>query len=50
MILAGWIVMILSVGFVLSLTVFCFYRVLRTPKTTEHMHAPLEIDTHDADT
>ena len=46
----GWIVMILSVGFVLSLTVFCFYRVLHAPKTTEHMHAPLDIDTHDVDT
>ena len=50
MTLAGWIVMILSVGFVISLVTFCFYRVLRKPKTTEHMHAPLEIDTHDADT
>ena len=50
MTLAGWVMMILSVGFVLSLTIFCFYRVLRTPKTTEHMHAPLEIDTHDVDT
>ena len=47
---AGWIVMILSVGFVLGLTTFCFHRVLRTSKATEHMHAPLEIDTHDADT
>ena len=47
---AGWIVMILSVGSVLSLVIFCFYRVLFTPKTTEHMHAPLEIDTHDTDT
>ena len=50
MTLAGWVMMILSVGFVLSLTIFCFYRVLRMPKTTEHMHAPLEIDTHDVDT
>lgn len=47
---AGWLVMLLSVGFVLGLTVFCFYRVLRTPKSIEHMHAPLEIDTRDADT
>ena len=46
----GWTMMILSVGFVLSLTIFCFYRVLRTPKTTEHIHAPLEIDTRDVDT
>ena len=46
----GWVMMILSVGFVLTLTTFCFYRVLRTPRSTRHMHAPLEIDTHDADT
>ena len=46
----GWIVMMTSVGFVLCLTGFCFYRVLFTSKTTEHMHAPLDIDTHDADT
>lgn len=46
----GWVMMILSVGVVLCLTGFCFYRVLRTPKSTEHMHAPLDIDTHDADT
>ncbi len=46
----GWAMMILSVGFVLCLTVFCFYRVLWTPKSTEHMHAPLDIDTQDTDT
>lgn len=46
----GWIMMIGSVGFVLGLVVFCFYRVLYRPKTTEHMHAPLEIDTRDKDT
>jgi hypothetical protein len=47
---AGWIFMACSLGFVLSLTVFCFYRVLAKPKTTQHMHAPLDIDTHDQDT
>jgi hypothetical protein len=47
---AGWIVMTLSVSFVLSLTIFCFYRVLRTPQSNQHMHAPLDIDTHDAET
>jgi hypothetical protein len=47
---AGWLLMILSCGFVLTLVVFCYWRVLRTPKPAEHMHAPLEIDTHDADT
>jgi len=50
MTLFGWILMISSVGFVLCLTTFCFYRVLHSKKSTEHMHAPLEIDTHDQDT
>jgi hypothetical protein len=27
----GWISMILSVGFVVTLVVYCFYRVLTTP-------------------
>lgn len=44
---AGWAFMLVSCLGVLSLTAFCFYRVLRTPRATEHMHAPLDIDTHD---
>jgi len=44
---AGWVLMLCSVGFVLTLTVYCFYRVLRTPTPREHMHAPLDIDTKD---
>lgn len=43
----GWILLVLSVGFVTSLTAFCFYRVLRTPHSEEHLHAPLDIDTKD---
>ena len=50
MTLGGWVMMTVSVGFVLTLLTFCFYRVVRTPTSTEHMQAPLEIDTHDADT
>ena len=50
MTIGGWVMMIISVGFVLCLTTFCFYRVLFTPKSTAHMHAPLDIDTHDKDT
>jgi hypothetical protein len=46
----GWTVMILSLGFVLSLTIFCFYRVVTSPGTSEHIQDPLEIDTHDRDT
>lgn len=47
---AGWLFMLLSCGSVLGMTLWCYYRVLTTPKTTEHMHAPIEIDTHDKDT
>lgn len=47
---AGWIFMGASVGFVLWLTGFCFYRVLGKPAAADHMHAPLDIDTHDANT
>jgi hypothetical protein len=47
MTLAGWILMVSSVGFVLGLTTFCFYRILRTPEPREHVHAPLDIDTHE---
>lgn len=44
---AGWILMLASIGFVVALTAFCFYRVLRTPVTKNHLHAPLDIDTHE---
>ena len=50
MTVGGWILMLVSCGFVLTLLVFCYWRVLRTPAPTQHMHAPLDIDTHDADT
>ncbi len=47
---AGWTLMLVSCGSVLALTAFCYYRVLRTPRTQEHMHGPLDIDTRDKDT
>ncbi len=47
---AGWIIMIASLTMVISLLVFCFYRVLSAPHSTDHMHAPLDIDTHDQGT
>jgi hypothetical protein len=45
----GWIMMLVSVGFVIGLLLFCFYRVLTTPKSEKHMHGPLDIDTGDQD-
>jgi hypothetical protein len=50
MTLAGWILMLCSCGLVTAVTVFCYCRVLSTPSTTKHLHAPLDIDTHDANT
>ena len=47
---AGWLFMICSTGGVLLLTTWCFYRVLSKPSAANHMHAPLDIDTHDLDT
>jgi len=45
---AGWIVMCLSVGSVLSLVTFCMIRVLTLPPVEdEHLKGPLEIDTQD---
>lgn len=47
---AGWIIMIASLTTVMGLVVFCYYRVLSKPSSLDHMHAPLEIDTHDRGT
>jgi hypothetical protein len=46
---AGWTIMIASVGGVLWLTAFCFYRVfsLEPADVEEHLKAPLDIDTKD---
>ncbi|GMU80206.1 MAG: hypothetical protein AMXMBFR47_00770 [Planctomycetota bacterium] len=46
----GWIFMLGSVGFVVGLTAFCFVRVMRKPSSAEHMHAPLDVNTHDRGT
>ena len=47
---AGATIMTLSVMLVLGLTVFCFWRILREPKPSEHHHAPLDIEMADDDT
>ena len=40
---AGWVVMILSVGGMTSFFVWCVYRVLSTPGSTEHLHSQRDI-------
>jgi hypothetical protein len=42
MTLAGWVFMLSSVGFVLWLTAYCFWKVLSKPtKPTEHGIPPV---------
>ena len=43
----GAVVMVVSVGMVLALMIFCILRVFREPEPKKHLHAPLDIDTHD---
>jgi len=47
MTVAGWVLMVCSLSFVLVLVSYCYWRVLTTPKTRNHLHAPLDIDTHE---
>lgn len=49
MTLAGWIFMLASVTFVVSMVIFCFVRVLRNPGASEHLSAPPERDTRNRD-
>ncbi len=45
----GWVMMIASMGLVLILLAYCFTKVLIVPSkdVTEHLKAPLDIDTGD---
>lgn len=45
----GWIVMLVSVGSVLTLVSYCLYRVLSLPPIDieEHLKGQLDIDTGD---
>ena len=45
----GWLIMLLSVGFVTGLFGWCIWRVLSHPGATDHMHSELDIDTGDTD-
>ena len=48
---AGWVIMVLSMGTVLSLAAFSLYKVLTLPPVDveEHLKAPPDIDTGDTD-
>ncbi|WP_428938810.1 hypothetical protein [Fontivita pretiosa] len=43
---AGWVVMLLSVGFVTALLIWCIYRVLRE-SSPEKVHSQVDIEPPD---
>jgi hypothetical protein len=43
----GWLMLIVAVGGMTGLMVWCVYKVLSTPGSTEHLHTQPHIDTHD---
>lgn len=45
----GWIIMILGTGGMTSLLVWCIYKVIATPGSTEHLHSQADIETPDLD-
>lgn len=45
----GWVMMVGCISLVCGLCAFCFYRLMREPRPSDHHHAPLEIDTKDLD-
>ena len=47
---AGAAIMTVSIVFVLGLMTFCMSRILREQHPKQHLHAPLDIDTHDRET
>ena len=49
MTLAGWIFMTVSIGFVVTLALFCFVRVLQTAGGDDATPAPRNRDSYDRD-
>ncbi len=45
----GWVIMLLSVGFVTLLLGWCVWRVLSIPGSEKHLHSPADIHTPDRD-
>lgn len=46
---SGWCVMLLTVTGMTGLLLWCVYKVLSTPGSSEHLHSQVDIDTHDGD-
>ena len=43
----GWIIMLLATGGMTGLLVWCIYKVVATPGSTEHIHSQADIETPD---
>jgi hypothetical protein len=43
----GWIMMLLAIGGMTGLLVWCVWKAVSTPGSTEHLHSPVDIDPHD---
>ncbi len=43
----GWTMLIVSWGAIISLSIFCFYKIMKVKK--DNIHAPLDIDTGDVE-
>ena len=46
----GWLFMLVSCGTMTGLLGWCIYKIVSTPKASEHLHAQTDIDPGDADT
>ena len=46
--LTGWLTMIVSIGGVLTAAAWAYYKVLSTPKETEHLGSPLSCPSGDS--
>ena len=47
MTLGGWFVMLLSVGGMTGLLVWCIHKVITTPGSTERLHSQADLETPD---
>lgn len=45
----GWIMMVVSVGFVTGLLSWCVYKVVTTPASARHLHSQADIEPPDVE-
>lgn len=43
----GWIMMLFAIGGMTTLLVWCIWKVITTPGSTDHLHSPADIDPRD---